>query len=156
MKKTILALLMAVMLATPCFAQDVEPEGMFSIEGTLWRLCHVTVSVPYFYIGCYEWEMGFYQGYYSQTPIAAYTCDKGGIDCQEDPFLSVINLGVVSILWETSLSNNNWTYFLAILQPFGLGLYSRMRLRLGFSGFPTFYEIGIMFKVDDNWTPGIE
>jgi len=36
MKKTILVVLMAVMVATPCLAQDIEPEGIFSIEGTAW------------------------------------------------------------------------------------------------------------------------
>jgi hypothetical protein len=38
MKKTILAVLIVVMIATPCFAQEVETDGLFSIEGTLWSL----------------------------------------------------------------------------------------------------------------------
>ena len=41
MKKTILAVLMVVMIATPCFAQEVEPDGLFSIEGTKWRVCTI-------------------------------------------------------------------------------------------------------------------
>jgi hypothetical protein len=36
MKRTILAVLMVVMVATPCLAQELEPEGNFSIEGTRW------------------------------------------------------------------------------------------------------------------------
>ena len=36
MKKTILAGLMIVMVFSPCLAQRVETEEMFSIEGTVW------------------------------------------------------------------------------------------------------------------------
>ena len=39
MKKTILAVLMVLVIATPCFAEEVEPDGLFSIEGTRWRGC---------------------------------------------------------------------------------------------------------------------
>ena len=35
MKKLVLAMLMVVMLAVPCMA-EVEPEGLFWIEGTYW------------------------------------------------------------------------------------------------------------------------
>ena len=36
MKKTILIVLMLVMIATPCFAQEIEPDGYLTLEGTLW------------------------------------------------------------------------------------------------------------------------
>ena len=36
MKKTILVVLMAVMLTTPCLAQEIETDGIFSLEGTRW------------------------------------------------------------------------------------------------------------------------
>ena len=37
MKKTILLVILAVIVATPCLAQEIEPDGLFSIEGTEWR-----------------------------------------------------------------------------------------------------------------------
>ena len=50
MKKSILVVLMLVMIATPCIA-EVEPDGIFSIEGTLWRYnlngVHLTPYPPY-------------------------------------------------------------------------------------------------------------
>ena len=44
MKKTIV-MLMVVMVATPCLAQEIKPEGLFSIEGTEWM--YIAVGVAY-------------------------------------------------------------------------------------------------------------
>jgi hypothetical protein len=38
MKKTVLVVLMSLMFATPCLAENVKPDGLFSIEGTLWAI----------------------------------------------------------------------------------------------------------------------
>ena len=40
MKKTILAVLKMLMGATPCFAQEVEPDGLFSISETPWEVTY--------------------------------------------------------------------------------------------------------------------
>ena len=56
MKKTILLLLLVIMVATPCFADKVEPDGLFRLEETLWEIDAG---------GDAEWEflqIGFYQG----------------------------------------------------------------------------------------------
>ena len=45
MKKTILGILMVVMVATPCFAQEVEPDGLFSLDGTLWRYSGLEMEI---------------------------------------------------------------------------------------------------------------
>ena len=37
MKKTILAVLMVVLVATPCFAQEVESDEILTLEGTFWQ-----------------------------------------------------------------------------------------------------------------------
>ena len=60
MKKTIIAILMVVMVATPCFAQEVETDGLFSIDGTLWeadieRYPEVIEKVEFL-------QFGFFQG----------------------------------------------------------------------------------------------
>lgn len=57
MKRTILVALMIVMLATPCFAQEVEPDGMFSIEGTSWIIASLSSQVGYCVPFC---RLGFY------------------------------------------------------------------------------------------------
>ena len=45
MKKTILAILTAVMVATPCFANEIEPEGIFSLHGTLWQALPIGLQI---------------------------------------------------------------------------------------------------------------
>ena len=63
MKKTILVVLMAVMVATPCFAQEVKPEGIFSIEGTLWQSLPTGVQLlPFPSLVPIDWVFGFYGG----------------------------------------------------------------------------------------------
>ena len=37
MKQTILVVLTVLMFATPCLAQEIEPDGIFSIDGTYWE-----------------------------------------------------------------------------------------------------------------------
>ena len=36
MNKAVLTVLMLVVIVTPCFSQELEPDGLFSIEGTEW------------------------------------------------------------------------------------------------------------------------
>ena len=149
MKKTILVLLMAVMIATPCLAQEVEPEGLFSVDGTLWGQCEIiftTTFEPFFSMNC-DKELGFYQG-------KAYSC--------EDYFCAAIasyaDMGVVSIAWDIY----PWNYYLAIMQPtIGFGAFTEIGRGCGCYHFMCScqfdYEIGIMFKINDNWTlSGIE
>ena len=57
MKKTILVVLMAVMIATPCLAQEVETDGIFSIEGTWWE--GEDMALFYSHPGL---EIGFFEG----------------------------------------------------------------------------------------------
>ena len=49
MKRTILALLMVALAATPCFAQEIETDGIFSIFGTQWSCIGVSISCS---LGC--------------------------------------------------------------------------------------------------------
>jgi hypothetical protein len=46
MKKLILSVLMVVMVATPCLAQEVEPAGIFSIRGTVWQAVTSNLILP--------------------------------------------------------------------------------------------------------------
>ena len=148
MKKTILLVLMAVILATPCFAQEVEPEGIFSVDGTLWSLCYIEFGLAGFEftssMDCTS--VGYYQD-------KVYWCEEGSFCSATNMFY--IDLGLVGITYISVLGNG-----LAIMQPsIGLGVYSQIGFSPGdcaprYCLPPSFgISIGIMFKTDDNWTP---
>jgi len=46
MKRTILVVLMLAMVTTPCFAEEIEPAGIFSIRGTVWQAVTSTLILP--------------------------------------------------------------------------------------------------------------
>jgi hypothetical protein len=156
MKKTILAVLMAVMIATPCLA-EVETAGLFSVEGTLWGICALGIfSIPPFVgIACGA-GIGFYQG-------KMYFCT--GNNCTSfDTFSSYNDMVVVSFAYDINLPEGgkligeDWDIFLAIMQPIGIGVFTTMGYTTGGGGwisFPPFFlgAIGIMYKINDNWTP---
>ena len=150
MKKAILVILMAVMTATPCLAQEIEPKGMFSLEETLWNVCRIGITINYklkleFYpLQCNT--MGFYQG-------TVYWCDEN--ECFST-VMSYINSPVVSIAYEIQFA---YFYDLHIMQPttgtgFTYQLYWGESCTSSLGCNPFFdYLIGIMLKVDDDWTP---
>lgn len=137
---------MAVMIATPCFAQEIEPDGLFSIEGTRWRTCGISVSIQLlglqgfnFNIGCSRIRYGFFEE-------KVYFCNALNLCPPREPS-SYIDTPLVGIAYvgQSFLQDS----YLFIMQPIGFGVYTRLyNLPLG-GGF----ETGIMFKVDDNW-PG--
>ena len=154
MKKIILAVLMVVMVATPCFAQEVETEGIFSIEGTLWSGCEtgctkeVGDGPPECDFSC-EGTTGFYQGkMYScnETRCLSYST-KTYFD---SPLISIVN-------FRTRYDVVGMRSY--ILQPSGFGVYTELGCyeRFPYLPFPTtrycYFGIGIYFKVDNNWSP---
>ena len=62
MKKTILVMLMAVMIATPCLAQEIEPEGIFSVHGTIWQQYLQITILPIPSIHSTDFKRHFYGG----------------------------------------------------------------------------------------------
>ena len=92
MKRTILVVLMSVVIVTPCFAQEIEPDGLFSIEGTRWGYCWLELGMncrrvlclPY--VGGWCDDMAFYQG-------TGYSCRKDLSSCIIDPDLAYIDCG---------------------------------------------------------------
>ena len=156
MKKTILVALLIVMISTLCFAQELEPGGIFSLDGTLWRVCKIALysfEPPFFSMNCDE-EIGFYQGNVFRLGQHIYWHYQT---------YNYVDLGVVSIAWDIFLSNPpSWHYYLAIMQPtIGFGAFTEIGRGCGCYHFMCScqfdYEIGIMFKINDNWTlSGIE
>ena len=73
MKKTIVAVLMVVMLATTCFAQQVEPDGIFTLEGTLWlRLGREETNSYMGFHGEEIYRIGTYSS--EQFPVSTEQC----------------------------------------------------------------------------------
>ena len=143
MKKTILALLMVIMTATPCLAQEVETDGISSVEGTLWRLDVMSFYTrPPFVQRYTDGSIGFYQD-------VVYFCDEySGCRTREDITVIETPLGTIGMM--------------VFIIPLDVHIEMQIYLRNGFGvvigfgvgihGIPSsYFEIGNMFKVDDNW-----
>lgn len=146
MKKIISGLVVLVMITTPCLA-EVKTEGLFSLDGTVWSACFLRVGspIPIVVPICGRGGMAFYEGKVHYC-IDAYTpnCEFG-----ELPYHFYIDLGVVSIVFGVF----PFYYELAILQPIGLGYYSTGGGTCWIGICSLFLGNGIMYKVNDNWTP---
>ena len=151
MKQTILVAIMIALVTTPCLAQEIEPEEMFSIEGTRWVYCELELGIfcgilgclPGFNVGCDD--MAFYEG-------DVYRCNNDSSQCGIDSDLAYIDSPLVSIVY----TRTNTSYLeLRILQPIGFGVYTGFGMKGGDYGYGGRYvvTIGIMFKVDNNWSP---
>ena len=150
MKRTILALVIVVLVSTPCLA-EVEPKGFSSLDGTVWRVCKITLTYPakpYLSMNCNE-ELGFDLG-------KIYSYDPNHVDYGWLQLASYADLGVISIGWDISRGD----YYSAIMQPtIGFGAFTD-----GWGGCACLfncvcswgYEIGIMYKMDDYWWRPIE
>jgi hypothetical protein len=145
MKKTILIVLMAVMVTAPCFAQEVETDGILSLDGTLWRYFRLylsfgtSVGQPYFDIGVDSEEVGFFQG-------NMYWCSEN--DCGSGrPYIDTPVLGTFFTLGLVGID-------LWVMQPtVGIGL--TMTSYCGGMSYSSGcdFGIGMMFKIDNNWSP---
>ena len=145
MKKTILVVLIGVMLTTPCFAQEIETDGLFSLEGTEWRRIGVaiqTATPPFRLIG----DTVYFTDRSVQT-----SSGNIGILWDEDNYLDFL---VFSVAWGGSLFNEA----MMILQPaIGVGVFSGLVYDMPRITSPprlVGVAFGYMFKIgDDDWTP---
>jgi len=149
MKKTILVVLMVALVAIPCFAQEVETDGLFSIEGTLWE-----TSEKLIYsngeVRAFSREIGFYQG-----NVWTYREGSGWFPSSTRyinlPMIGVAHHFSFQLLWSPSV----WAE-LFIMQPsvgFGV-LYHASYGARGWTFESTWdFRIGVMFKIEDNWIP---
>ena len=138
MKKTISVVLLALIVTTPCFAHEVEPEGIFSIEGTLWQTLPTGVQIlPSPSLVSLDWGLGFYEGdvYVGGNP-------------QVDEFL-YLDLLVCSVFWARGggppIAPS--VMYAGILQPIGIGIVVEWQKTYDYM------NIGFLVKTDDNWTP---
>ena len=152
MKRTILVVLMVAMVATPCLAQEIETEGLFSIEGTTWKCIGVAIQIlePPF-ISLYN-ETVIFEDRTVQT-----TSGNIGILQYGYPPLDFLVLSVAgAVLLDAAFRRD---YATMVLQPtIGVGMFSSIiwevdRYSRGDKKIIGF-GFGFMFKVgDDDWTP---
>ena len=147
MKRTILAVLIAVIVATPCFAQEVETDGLFSIEGTKWEalfglgiMVEPFIPIPFF--GPIEFSIGFYDGiiylednradrsFYQDMLVASFFGYEDQQRCGPVGFCQSRGFG--------------------ILQPLGMGV---MFSHESGSFLPSVVGMMALLKADDNWKP---
>ena len=141
MRKIILSVLMVVIVAVPCFAQEVETDGMFSIEGTQWRARYIFPPYPLLTTNA----IGFFGG-------KVYWYSPRGWGQMENSFYvnALVASFSIAISWE-----NDFFVSTCAMQPAGIGVITNF----GFGNLFPFLlvQIGILQKIADNWTPpGVE
>ena len=73
MKRIVLVVLMAVMLTTPCLAQEIKPDGLFTVDNTIWEIVFMGGTM-----------IGFADG-------TVYVCMQASCDPLLDPPVSYSN-----------------------------------------------------------------
>ena len=134
--------------------ENEGPNGPFSIEGTRWGQCFVQLSnsEPHIHHECPGGlTMGFYQG------VVYFCLENEG--CHPNVGTSYIDLPLVSfIILPDDPPGGSKSYSLYMLNPtIGLGFYTWFVMfpENPWKQFLEFWgcETGIMFKVEDGWTP---
>ena len=157
MRKTALIMLISAMLVSPCFAQQVDPDGIFSFEGTRWRSCGI--------------EFGFNNNIFETPYILDVNCsnlssayDDGNVYiCEEEDNCSSCSdceyPEPVKIIYDIDLDEwpRNWRLHLGreIMHPIGIGYYEGVlayRIEAE-EQFYFSYIYAIYYKVQDGWTP---
>ena len=149
MRKTILVVLMVVIVATPCLADEVEPEGLFSIEGTSWQSVLEGMILPFPHFGPGQNWIGFSGGvvYYSRLP-QRYIRSQLYLDMM-----------VASIFMYNATGNQDtetiWKEVgIGILQPASCtGVLTAVH---SYQPGPISVYLSLLIKTDDNWTPPSE
>ena len=129
MKKTVLKVIILVMLATPCLAEEAVPEWMDAMHGTRWiSTCH---TKPY------DCTFAFYDGNVYGLESWGLCWIMGVKYYGELPFVTLYPRHN-----ESSLKN------IAMFQPMiGLGI------EFWVLDWPPFISIALFYKVSDDWEP---
>ena len=136
MKKTILVVLMVVIVTTPCFAQEVEPDGIFSLNRTLWLLVA--------FGGGNQINYGFYQG-------DVYIQEFGYPDIDKCTLLedsSYLDLLAVSFFKIDYYSVSRAEY--GIMYPLGIGMMLSIYKP---EDAPPRVNTYMLIRMSYNWTP---
>jgi hypothetical protein len=142
MKKTILAVLMVVIVSTPCFAQEGE-----SIEGTIWEVLPIGLRIfptPGIWIPG-DLEFGFYDGkvYQNLSPIENSS--------YEDRLGFIVFSTANSPVSTQAIGDVVEPLYFGILQPTGMGIVVEGHISLIPPGL--FIKMGLLVKTGDTWIP---
>ena len=133
---------MVIMVFTPCFAQEIESEGIFSIEGAYWRSIAI-VDGMVISVGKY----GFYDGkiYLCLDILGCYNLALFCPACSYTDF-SLLTFVSVAV---TDLPVGDFTFKGYLFPLLGLGV--------GFGHYYIgSYRFGIVItftKISNNWIP---
>lgn len=134
------------MILTPCLAQEVETDGILSIEGTRWQGCPMLMILPSPHIECDESAdsgIGFYQGRVYDSMVGGFNramrsfyVEMLGVSTY---FANTIAPPTVTI-WETG--------FMFPAVGLGIGVtFGSTHLII------PIFSISILNKAEDNWIP---
>jgi hypothetical protein len=121
----------------------VEPEGLFSIDGTAWEV-HAIYNTHLILFPYLKHQINFHDG------KAYYCTDNCDIPIEPSDHFTIIDTPVLSIALDVAPAEHFGIY---LMQPIGVGLHVYYAFPFTVS---YFIGIGIMFKIDDNWTPPSE
>ena len=152
MKKTAFGVLMIVMAATACLAEEIKPDRLFSIEGTQWKMLPIMMMiVPFPLVITLPPLPSVYPEPDLELPSFGFYGDKVYLDDNVRESSLYVNMLVASIFTydnEPDHQSGAYRYLSAfgVLQPTGIGLISFGVRGLGGA-------IALLVKVNDNWIP---
>jgi hypothetical protein len=147
MKKIILVVLMVLLVSTPCFAQEVEPEGIISVEGTNWQTILVWTILPIPHFVPAGTSIGFSGG-------VVYPCHCiGNVTNSVYYDMMVASFFMYNAISTTPGSLSDSEVGFGILQPaLGLGFMTAVQPLIPIP----IVIMALLIKTDDNWTPPSE
>ena len=159
MRKMLLVLLIVVMIVTPCFAQELEPEWIFSLHGTAWKvLAEYLIFPPPVIIGPIgdeEPDVGFYRGklykIYSSGEAYIY-----GASFYIDMIVSSFFIDYSFMYWSsisTHVGGGVPEYNFGIALPIGIGMWVKWAYQWYRHPLLPFIRIELLIKTEDNWIP---
>lgn len=128
MRKAILIILMIPMFASPCFAQEIEVQGFFTLNNTLWlKTCEPWVEkcIPSGYVG-FSQNSIYYEGLKSSKSL-------------------IINLGLVSFYWAT--------FPIVADLSFQISGFASPLIGIGFHKMEESSHIDMIRKIANHWIP---
>ena len=148
MKRTILALLIVALIATPCLGQEVESDGLFSLHGTKWVPLTAILILPFPWVFPPNFEDDFAYGFHSGVVYP-------GLSSRFITTSFYVDMIVASFFMYRAIDTEPYhpgfeAISFGILQPIGVGV---MIVYEKASGFVPFVGVMILIKIDDNWTP---
>ena len=151
MRKSILTVTMVLVFATPCLAQGIEPEGLFSIEGTLWQAFPIYLTIfPFPWIGYNpDYHFGFnggelYEGYKYDLRPSRYT----DVFYMDIPMFSIF---FTYLPTSTHQMTGCIAEYFGVMQPtIGMGMLTVFGCTIYYTPAT---DIALLIKIDNNWTP---